>query len=95
MKRSSNVALQLRKRPCALRVVFDSVCNQATRRGLLKQGFALAAGSAIAGVSMFTAEPAKAASAPRTFSDVVDLTHPLFEGFEYSTARNGSRRSHF
>ena len=58
-----------------------SVCNQATRRGLLKQGFALAAGSAIAGASMFAAEPAKAASAPRTFSDVVDLTHPLFEGF--------------
>lgn len=55
-----------------------AICEQATRRGLLKAGFGLGA-AAVAGTV-----PLAAAGAPpvrKSFADVVDLTHALFEGF--------------
>jgi kynurenine formamidase len=61
-----------------------AICQQATRRGLLKAGFGLSVATA-AGASRFAATPAAAATpapkTPRSFSDVIDLTHVLFEGF--------------
>lgn len=53
------------------------------RRGFLRQGMMAAAAAAAYGTQV---APARAASAPvqpqqRSFTDVVDLTHPLFEGF--------------
>ncbi len=57
---------------------FHSICENATRRGLLKAGFTLGLGAAAA-----AALPAgKAAlAAPTSFSETVDLSHALFEGF--------------
>jgi kynurenine formamidase len=62
-----------------------TICQQATRRGLLKAGFGIGAGIA-AGVSQFAAVPVAAATAttpstPKSFSNVLDLTHTLYEGF--------------
>jgi kynurenine formamidase len=60
-----------------------SICEQATRRGLLKAGFGLAA--AATATSFFaaptSAQPAAPAVQARSFKDVRDLTHPLYEGF--------------
>jgi kynurenine formamidase len=55
-----------------------SICEKATRRGLLKAGFALGVGAAAA-----TAFPvAKSAQAATTsFSETIDLSHALYEGF--------------
>ncbi|SFK21381.1 cyclase family protein [Bradyrhizobium sp. Gha] len=55
-----------------------NICEKATRRGLLKAGF----GVSVAAFSapLFTGTPAKAGET-RSFTDVVDLTHPLYEGF--------------
>ena len=55
-----------------------AVCTRVARRGLFKGGLAAlalaATGEAI--------KPAPAAAAPtRSFSDVLDLTHTLYEGF--------------
>jgi kynurenine formamidase len=59
---------------------FDAMCRTASRRGLLKSGFAAVAVAAGGGVA--AAGPALAAPAvARSFTDVLDLTHPLFEGF--------------
>ncbi|MEI5680269.1 MULTISPECIES: cyclase family protein [unclassified Mesorhizobium] len=57
---------------------FHSICENATRRGLLKAGFTLGLGAAAA-----AALPVgKAAlAAPTSFSETVDLSHALFEGF--------------
>jgi kynurenine formamidase len=57
-----------------------SICDQATRRGLLKAGFGLGMTS-IAGTGSLMSTPAAAAPSVKSFSDVIDLTHPLFEGF--------------
>lgn len=60
----------------------EALYNRAGRRNLLKGGLAAAAAVAYSahGPAAFAAtQPAK--PAPRSFSDVVDLTHPLFEGF--------------
>jgi hypothetical protein len=56
-----------------------NICEQATRRGLLKASFGV--GFAAASASFLTAAPAAAAAQTRSFTDVVDLTHPLYEGF--------------
>jgi kynurenine formamidase len=56
-----------------------NICEKATRRGLLKAGFGL--GLAAAAAPMFAATPAAAVGQTRSFTDVVDLTHPLYEGF--------------
>src|ERR1700721_1816330 len=58
-----------------------SICNRASRRGLLRGSFALAAGAAAAAATPFQPGPAAAAGQPKSFSDVLDLTQPLFEGF--------------
>jgi kynurenine formamidase len=55
-----------------------NICDRATRRGILKAGFGI--GLAAAAGSQFVASPAVAAQ-PRSFTDVIDLTHPLYEGF--------------
>jgi hypothetical protein len=52
-----------------------NICEQATRRGLLKASFGV--GLAAASASFLTAAPAAAAAQTRSFTDVVDLTHPL------------------
>lgn len=55
-----------------------SICERATRRGLLKAGFTLGLGAAaatVAGPSL----PVRAA--PVSFQDTVDLSHALYEGF--------------
>ena len=57
-----------------------AICEQATRRGLLKAGFGLGVAS-IAGAGPLLPAPATAAQSVKSFSDVIDLTHPLFEGF--------------
>src|SRR5689334_2861040 len=60
----------------------SAVCGRATRRSFVKGG--LAAGAAVAAAGAVDPAPARAATptpAPRTFSTVLDLTHPLFEGF--------------
>lgn len=59
---------------------FDAMCSAASRRGFLKTGFAAVAVAA----SAAGADAAPAVAAPavaRRFTDVLDLTHPLFEGF--------------
>jgi kynurenine formamidase len=58
-----------------------SICKRASRRGLLRGSVALAAGAAAAAATPFLPGPAAAASQPKSFSDVLDLTQPLFEGF--------------
>jgi kynurenine formamidase len=55
-----------------------SICEKATRRGLLKAGFALGVGAAAA-TAFPIAMPAQAATT--SFSDMVDLSHALYEGF--------------
>jgi kynurenine formamidase len=58
-----------------------SICETASRRGLLKAGFGL--GLAAVTTSLGMAPPAQAASPvpEHRFSRVHDLTHTLFEGF--------------
>src|SRR4051812_29553269 len=69
---------------CAIPPVYGAELNspgdQATRRGLLKAGFGLGMAS-IAGTGSLMSAPAAAAPSVKSFSDVIDLTHPLFEGF--------------
>ncbi|WP_172331009.1 cyclase family protein [Mangrovicoccus sp. HB161399] len=57
-----------------------AICGKATRRGLLKAGFTL---GAAAGLGSFAAAPRAVAAArgPVSFSEITDLSHPLFEGF--------------
>lgn len=55
-----------------------SICQNATRRGLLKTGFALGLGAGAAAVPFV----ASAETSPAlTFSETVDLSHALYEGF--------------
>ena len=55
-----------------------SICETATRRGLLKTGFTLGVGA----LAMGAAKPAFAATpAPVTINNMVDLSHALYEGF--------------
>ncbi|MBB3948870.1 cyclase family protein [Aureimonas jatrophae] len=54
-----------------------SICAQATRRGVLRSGFALGAAMALPSASLAAPVPA----AEHRFSTVHDLTHTLFEGF--------------
>jgi kynurenine formamidase len=60
-----------------------AICEKATRRGLLKAGFALAAGATAAtAASPFAATPVEAATTtPKSFTEIKDLTHVLYEGF--------------
>lgn len=62
----------------------DAMCRQATRRGLLKAGFgfgiAAAAAASTAG-SAFAATEVEAPKQTRSFSEVRDLSHTLYEGF--------------
>jgi kynurenine formamidase len=55
-----------------------SICQQATRRGLLKSGFAL-------GIGMAASAAPAVAQAPQasgvTINEIVDLSHSLYEGF--------------
>jgi len=55
-----------------------SICENATRRGLLKAGFTLGLGAAAA-AALPGARFAQAA--PTSFSETVDMSHALFEGF--------------
>jgi kynurenine formamidase len=56
------------------------MCRTASRRGFLKTGFAAVAVAASGSVA--TSSPGIAAPAvTRSFTEVLDLTHPLFEGF--------------
>lgn len=54
-----------------------SICEKATRRGLLKTGFTLGLGAAAAA---FPGAP-QAQAAPTSFTETVDLSHALYEGF--------------
>ncbi|TIT02951.1 MAG: cyclase family protein [Mesorhizobium sp.] len=54
-----------------------SICEKATRRGLLKTGFTLGLGAAAAA---FPGTP-QAQAAPTSFTETVDLSHALYEGF--------------
>jgi kynurenine formamidase len=55
-----------------------SICENATRRGLLKAGFTLGLGAVAATV----APGVKAArAAPLSFTETVDMSHALYEGF--------------
>jgi kynurenine formamidase len=58
---------------------YHAICKEATRRGLLKAsiglGIATATGATGFGISSAAAAPT------RSFSEAVDLTHTLFEGF--------------
>ena len=60
-----------------------SVCEHATRRGLLKAGFTLGVGAVTAtgglgaGIKLASAQTRK----PITFSQVHDMSHTLYEGF--------------
>jgi kynurenine formamidase len=67
-----------------------SICEQASRRGLLKAGFGLGVAAATSAASFaataVTATPAAAQTAApavqtRSFTNVLDLTHTLYEGF--------------
>jgi kynurenine formamidase len=58
---------------------FDAMCQMATRRGVLKVGLGAVAVAAT-GQSLM-APSAAAPAVSRSFTDVIDLTHPLFEGF--------------
>ena len=55
-----------------------SICETATRRGLLKTGFTLGVGALAASATkpVFAATPA-----PLTINEMVDLSHALYEGF--------------
>lgn len=55
-----------------------SICEQATRRGLLKTGFTLGLGAAAA-AALPTLPKAQAAAT--SFTETVDLSHALYEGF--------------
>ena len=55
-----------------------SICENATRRGLLKAGFTLGLGAAAA-ATLPTMQRAQAA--PTSFTETVDLSHALYEGF--------------
>lgn len=56
------------------------MCQTATRRGLLKSGFAAVAVAA-AGQQLSSTPAVAAPAVTRSFTDVLDLTHPLYEGF--------------
>src|SRR5689334_25739 len=56
-----------------------SICQTATRRGLLKAGFTLGLGAAAA--ATLPAMPRAKAAAATSFSETVDLSHALYEGF--------------
>ncbi|WAJ28894.1 cyclase family protein [Antarcticirhabdus aurantiaca] len=58
-----------------------AVCETATRRGLLKAGFAFASAAAGLGAIAPVQAHAQATAARHSFSRVQDLTHTLFEGF--------------
>jgi kynurenine formamidase len=58
---------------------YHAICKKATRRGLLKAGFTLGISAAVGAVGY--GAPTAAAPAARSFTDAVDLTHTLFEGF--------------
>lgn len=53
-----------------------SICENASRRGLLKTGFAVTAGAVATALS-----PSSALAAPMTFNETVDMSHALYEGF--------------
>jgi kynurenine formamidase len=55
-----------------------SICEKATRRGLLKTGFTLGLGAATA-ATLPVARQAQAATT--SFTETVDLSHALYEGF--------------
>jgi kynurenine formamidase len=55
-----------------------SICQKATRRGLLKTGFTLGLGAAAA-ATFPVARQAQAATT--SFTETVDLSHALYEGF--------------
>ncbi|GGD26161.1 cyclase family protein [Aureimonas glaciei] len=57
-----------------------SICENASRRGLLKAGFGIGLAAVSAGLGL---QPARAAAPAQEhrFSKVHDLTHTLFEGF--------------
>jgi kynurenine formamidase len=55
-----------------------SICQKATRRGLLKTGFTLGLGAAAA-ATLPVARQAQAATT--SFTETVDLSHALYEGF--------------
>jgi kynurenine formamidase len=57
-----------------------SICENASRRGLLKAGFGIGLAAVSAGLGL---QPARAAAPAQDhrFSKVHDLTHTLFEGF--------------
>ncbi|MET7242039.1 cyclase family protein [Methylobacterium sp. EM32] len=59
---------------------FNAICRKATRRGLLKTGFAAVA-VASAGFPPDAGAAPAAPAVTRSFTDVVDLTHALYEGF--------------
>jgi kynurenine formamidase len=60
-----------------------SICETATRRGVLKKGFAFGLGALAAGSAVATStQPTFAAvPAPVTLDKMVDLSHALYEGF--------------
>jgi kynurenine formamidase len=62
-----------------------SICEQASRRGFLKAGFGLGVAAASFAATAVDATPVAAQAAPavqtRSFTNVLDLTHTLYEGF--------------
>lgn len=59
-----------------------SICETATRRGLLKKGFTFGMGALAAASTASATRPVFAATpAPMNFDKMVDLSHALYEGF--------------
>lgn len=61
--------------------ILDALYGAASRRSALTKGLAAAAAMACATHAPLIAQAAAATAQPRSFSDVADLTHPLYEGF--------------
>lgn len=60
------------------------VCEQATRRGILKAGFTLGVASAAGAAGLLNGAPAaraEALPAQLSFSNITDMSHTLYEGF--------------
>ena len=63
-------------------VCLEALYGRASRRGFVKKSIMAAAAVACgARAGSGTAPAAPAAQQPRSFTNVLDLTHPLFEGF--------------
>jgi kynurenine formamidase len=61
--------------------ILDALYSATNRRGALAKGLAAAALACSAHAPLIAQAAAATTAQPRSFTDVTDLTHPLFEGF--------------